>query len=96
MGSSRRAIEGRYIAGLNQPVLSLVSTDNWWIYGLFEQSKLGLVESGDEVEMIFPSILAVSSVARSTTSFGLSARVSSGQWMVTPVTRAKATCSFLR
>jgi len=42
-----------YIAGLNQPVLSLVSTDDWWIYGLFEQSKLGLVESGDEVEMIF-------------------------------------------
>jgi len=42
-----------FIAGLNQPVLSLVSTDNWWIYGLFEQSKLGLVESGDEVEMIF-------------------------------------------
>jgi len=42
-----------FIAGLNQPVLSLVSTDNWWIHGLFEQSKLGLVEPGDEVEMIF-------------------------------------------
>ncbi len=42
-----------YIAGLNQPVLSLVSTDDWWIYGLFEQSKLGLVEAGDQVEMIF-------------------------------------------
>jgi multidrug resistance efflux pump len=42
-----------FIAGLNQPVLSLVSTDNWWIYGLFEQSRLGLVEPGDGVEMIF-------------------------------------------
>jgi multidrug resistance efflux pump len=42
-----------YIAGLNQPVLSLVSTDDWWIYGLFEQSRLGLIEPGDEVELIF-------------------------------------------
>ena len=42
-----------YIAGLNQPVLSLVSTDDWWIYGLFEQSRLGLVEPGDDVEMAF-------------------------------------------
>jgi multidrug resistance efflux pump len=42
-----------YIAGLNQPVLSLVSTDDWWVYGLFEQSRLGLVEPGDEVEMAF-------------------------------------------
>jgi multidrug resistance efflux pump len=42
-----------YIAGLNQPVLSLVSTDDWWVYGLFEQSRLGLVAPGDEVEMVF-------------------------------------------
>lgn len=42
-----------FIAGLNQPVLSLVSTDDWWVYGLFEQSKLGLVEPGDNVEMVF-------------------------------------------
>jgi len=42
-----------YIAGLNQSVLSLVSTDDWWIYGLFEQSRLGLVEPGDDVEMAF-------------------------------------------
>jgi multidrug resistance efflux pump len=42
-----------FIAGLNQPVLSLVSTDNWWIYGLYEQSRLGLVEPGDVVELIF-------------------------------------------
>ena len=42
-----------FIAGLNQPVLSLVNTDDWWVYGLFEQSKLGLVEPGDEVEMVF-------------------------------------------
>lgn len=42
-----------FIAGLNQPVLSLVSTDVWWIYGLFEQSRLGLVEPGDDVEMAF-------------------------------------------
>ena len=42
-----------YIAGLNQSVLSLVSTDDWWIYGLFEQSRLGLVEPGDDVEMVF-------------------------------------------
>lgn len=42
-----------YIAPLNQPVLSLVSTDDWWIYGLFEQSFLGLVAPGDVVELIF-------------------------------------------
>jgi multidrug resistance efflux pump len=26
---------------------------DWRVYGLFEQSRLGLVEPGDEVEMIF-------------------------------------------
>jgi multidrug resistance efflux pump len=36
-----------------RPVLSLVSTDDWWVYGLFEQTRLGLVEPGDNVEIIF-------------------------------------------
>ena len=37
---------------MKQPILILVSTDDWWVYGLFEQSRLGLVEAGDEVGMI--------------------------------------------
>ena len=76
-----------YIAGLNQPVLSLVSTDTWWVYGLFEQSRLGLVEPGDEVEMIFrfyPGRVFRGKVEHIIRAVGQGQLPSNG--MVTPVT----------
>ena len=76
-----------YIAGLNQPVLSLVSTDDWWVYGLFEQSRLGLVEPGDEVEIIFrfyPGRVFSGKVEHIIRAVGQGQLPSNG--MVTPVT----------